>query len=288
MCGVCKNQRALAMGAEIVDFMVQKGHWPPMYKSEDDVLRTEEKLARRLREIQGGLEGTFIEAIRQLGYLPSSPADQMELISRILDEPMDDMVENITDLSLDAAKIGRQMTFDDFVAQGLQASFSDFDRTVMNSLRDKVYTFSKDTASRIKGDFRKTLANGYADGLGIDDVVQNLRSDFQNLRDHRLQTIARTEIQGGQNEGSHATMEEHGIEYEQWLTARDSRVRDEPVASHVILHGEVVRTGEAFSNGLLYPGDRSGIIEEWINCRCRTRPYIPKPDEIITVTPYYP
>jgi len=38
-----------------------------------------------------------------------------------------------------------------------------------------------------------------------------------------------------------------------------------------------VRVGEPFSNGLYYPGDRSGgdgTIREWINCRCRLVPFL--------------
>jgi hypothetical protein len=40
------------------------------------------------------------------------------------------------------------------------------------------------------------------------------------------------------------------------------------------MHGQIVRVGDQFSNGLRYPGDRTGEIAEWINCRCTTVPFI--------------
>lgn len=129
-----------------------------------------------------------------------------------------------------------------------------------------------------------TLTKGYLDGLGIDEVAVLLRDDFKNLRDYRLRNIARTEIQTAQNYGTYETLKEYRLNYKQWITVDDTRVRH----SHAILHGEVVKTDERFSNGLLYPGEREGPIEEWVNCRCRIVPYIPRSNELILTTPYYP
>ncbi|WP_297981539.1 phage minor head protein [uncultured Methanobrevibacter sp.] len=82
--------------------------------------------------------------------------------------------------------------------------------------------------------------------------------------------IARTEINSPQNEGAFSVYDELGVEYHMWWTGQDNRVRD----SHAPLHGHIVAVGNTFSNGLLFPGDKSGPIKEWINCRCTTLPYI--------------
>ena len=67
-----------------------------------------------------------------------------------------------------------------------------------------------------------------------------------------------------------------GVEYSMWITAGDDKVRgndERDLADHVALNGEITRLGDKFSNGLFYPGEPSGPIEEWINCRCAEAPY---------------
>ena len=61
-----------------------------------------------------------------------------------------------------------------------------------------------------------------------------------------------------------------------WVTAHDDRVRglkETDTADHVELDGEIIRLGDTYSNGLKYPGDTDGPIEEWINCRCANAPF---------------
>jgi hypothetical protein len=42
----------------------------------------------------------------------------------------------------------------------------------------------------------------------------------------------------------------------------------------VEVDGEIIPMGGTYSNGLQYPGDMSGPIEEWINCRCSNAPFV--------------
>ena len=201
------------------------------------------------------------------------------------------MRDIIANEGVEGAEIGRQLTLEEIAQQGLEVSFDAFSDGLKRELRDKFYTFSEETMNNIIGDFKETLSNAEDEGVGIDETARRLRRDFSNLRDHRLRLIARTEIQGGQNEGINETMIEQGVEFKQWLTVGDSQVRGNDPRDefdHVVLHGEVVRRNEPFSNGLMFPTDRNGDIGDWINCRCRMRPYIPKRNENILTTPYYP
>lgn len=139
-----------------------------------------------------------------------------------------------------------------------------------------MYTFSQSSIEALVGDVAESLSRSYEQGLGIRDAANELREVFQGLKGSRLRLIARTEINQAQNESAQRTMEGFGVQYKQWLTARDSRVRGHDPrdkANHIKLHGEVVGIHERFSNGLYIPGDRTGPIVEWINCRCRVRPY---------------
>src|SRR5690606_13804045 len=211
----------------------------------------------------------------------------MRFVSRIFEIPFREMRTVIADESVKGAELGRQLTFEDLLESGFKIDFKQFSDEIRKKLWEKSYEFSEDTFSKIEGDFVKTLAKGYEEGLGIDEVARNLREDFKNLRDYRLRTIARTEIQGAQNEGANETMREYGVRYKQWLTVDDDRVRGnnpKDEYDHGYLDGQVVEFDEPYSNGMMYPGDRSGDTGAWINCRRRERPYIPRKDEIILTT----
>ncbi|MGP4041905.1 phage head morphogenesis protein [Gracilibacillus sp. D59] len=287
-----KRSIAQALDEQIVHFLVKHNQLPAFKDREDEIEAIERKLTNRLVRLQTGLESSFIQAIRERGYIPASEAEQNQLIDLILTTPFEEMQEAIADNSLESSEVGRQLTMEDIVQQGMEITFSSFSEDVQEMLWNRTYQFSADTFTRIKGDFIKTLNGGVSEGLGIDDIADRLRTDFSNLRHHRLQIIARTEVQGAQNEGINETMRDFNVRYKQWITVGDSRVRGREAddrADHVSLHGQVVKFDETFTNGLMHPLDRSrGRIADWINCRCRMRPYIPKQGEVIMTTPYYP
>jgi hypothetical protein len=75
--------------------------------------------------------------------------------------------------------------------------------------------------------------------------------------------------------------EEMNVNYTQWVAAHDNRVRLSHRASFskngihgTGVDGEIIPMGGQYSNGLQYPGDTSGPIEEWINCRCSNAPFV--------------
>lgn len=291
MCKMCEPTTQQKMSLKVVKFLSKHGNYPAIKDVDDRILQSENRLNNKLRRLQSGLEAEFIRALRERGYLPKGNREVRRFVSRILDVPFNDMKTVIADESVMGAELGRQITFEELLEEGMNFDFRNFADEVKNKLWEKTYQFSADTFMRIEGDFIKTLTDGEFEGLGIDEVARNLRHDFKDLRENRLKNIARTEIQGAQNEGSHQTMLDYGVRYQQWLTVGDDRVRGNhpnDIYDHVYLHGQVVEVGETFSNGLEYPGDRSGDIGDWINCRCRKRPYIPKRGEVILTTPYYP
>ena len=279
------------MSRKVVDFLSKYGNMPAIKEVDERILKAEERLNNKLLKLQAGVEAEFIRALRERGYIPGNYRERMRFVSRIFEIPFREMRTVIADESVEGAELGRQLTFEDLLEAGFKIDFKQFSDEVRKKLWEKSYEFSEETFSKIEGDFVQTLAKGYEEGLGIDEVARNLREDFKNLRDYRLRTIARTEIQGAQNEGSNETMREYGVRYKQWLTVDDDRVRGnnpKDEYDHVYLHGQVVEFDEPYSNGMMYPGDRSGDIGDWINCRCRERPYIPRKGEIILTTPYYP
>jgi SPP1 gp7 family putative phage head morphogenesis protein len=266
----------------LVDFLVEVGSLPAYATKASWQEEAEKKLAQKLQRLFGKAFQSMINEVKRRG-IPDSDSTKQELIESLI-PPQQRFSETIADDAIVAANHGRAVTVSDLQRAGWKISFGNFDSRAVERLREETFKASKDTLERLKGNIMDTLANLQKEGKGTDEVARNLRQHLTGIDEHRLATIARTEINSAQGWGSNRTMVEYGAEYKQWLASSTGPVRD----SHQMLHGCVIRVGERYPNGLQYPGDRSGDIAEWINCRCRERVYIPRRGEVITSTPYWP
>jgi len=137
-------------------------------------------------------------------------------------------------------------------------------------LLGRTFTASKRTLARVTRNINEILTKGYTSGKGINVIAQAMTTRFNQLETWEAKRIARTEIHNAHNNAVMKTYETLGVEYTQWVAADDDRTRD----SHVELNGEIIPMGGTYSNGLQYPGDTNGDIEEWINCRCSNAPFV--------------
>lgn len=137
-------------------------------------------------------------------------------------------------------------------------------------LLERTKIFSKRTLARVTSDINQLLTTGYTEGKGINFVAQTITKRFNQLETWEAKRIARTEIHNAHNNAVMKTYEALNVEYTQWIAADDDRTRE----SHVEVDREIIPMGGTYSNGLAYPGDTSGDIEEWINCRCSNAPYV--------------
>lgn len=170
-----------------------------------------------------------------------------------------------------AMQNGRKTTVDLLnIVTDKKYTLFDFDKRIYTNLANQTFIASQRTLERVRGNIMKNISKSYQEGLGINDAARNLKKEFKKIRTYETTRIARTEINGAQNAGAYQTYLDYDINYHQWWTGRDGRVRD----SHRALQGEIVKVGTPFSNGLLRPGDRTGSIKEWIHCRCTTVPYL--------------
>ena len=148
---------------------------------------------------------------------------------------------------------------------------------VHENLETRTYQLSEKTLSRVDSQIKDIIVNGYEEGMGIDKVSRDIRRRFGQLKTWESVRIARTEIHNSQCLGVIKGYDDMGVEYIQWSTSRDSRVRGlkpKDSADHIHMEGEIIRMGGAFSNGLMYPGDMAGPAAEIINCRCQALPFI--------------
>ena len=149
-------------------------------------------------------------------------------------------------------------------------------RGAEEDLFERIFIASQATMARVEQSIMTIILDGYKSGKGIDYVANELNKRFDQLTTWESKRIARTEIHNSHNAAVMNTYEDLGVEYTMWITAHDDRVRGlkpTDTADHVELDGEIIRVGDTYSNGLKYPGDTDGPIEEWINCRCANAPY---------------
>ena len=139
-----------------------------------------------------------------------------------------------------------------------------------DKLSNDTFTASEHTLNRVDDNINQILTDGYREGKGINDVSRRITERFDQLRTWEATRIARTEIHTAQNMGMMSSYESLGVEYTQWKAAHDKRTR----ISHRDIDGEIIPFGGMYSNKLKFPGDKSGKIEEWINCRCSNAPYV--------------
>ena len=150
-------------------------------------------------------------------------------------------------------------------------------RGAEEDLLNNVFIASQATLARVDTSIKTLLTEGYQSGKGINYVSNLLIKRFDQLQTWEAKRIARTEIHNSHNTAVMDTYQELGVEYTMWITAHDDRVRglkETDTADHAILDGEIIPIGNEYSNGLKFPGDTDGPIEEWINCRCSNAPFV--------------
>jgi HK97 family phage portal protein len=120
---------------------------------------------------------------------------------------------------------------------------------------------------------REAIVTGIQNGETMDEIADRIADIFNFADEYRALRIARTETIGTSNMAALDSLIANDVEYKEWFTALDERVRP----SHQALHGQIVRVLDHFTSPLtgaaiLYPGDPDAPPEETINCRCTIVP----------------
>lgn len=235
--------------------------------------------AELTRKLQGTMRGAFNEVVNEVLRKKNIPVDSMSRrqLTEAIIQRQGDIQESLETACNRSAEWGRTRASNHLKKHGVEVDIAKTNNRVKRMIRNQALGTSERIAKRGRDKVYESLMQSYDEGLGIDDAAERLRESLDDYTENELRTVARTEINGAQNAGSHSANEDAGIEYEQWWTGDDERVRgNDPhdEADHVKMHGQIVKTGDRFSNGLMFPGDRDGDIKQWINCRCRVLPFI--------------
>jgi HK97 family phage portal protein len=141
---------------------------------------------------------------------------------------------------------------------------------------EHINLFARQIARTGSNAIQRIVENGLVQGFTIDDIASDISEAFA-FSPQRALMIARTESTNAANLGAqraYAEAEADGIKVQkQWLSSRDSKVRD----SHAALDGQTVGANENFVNETgdeaAYPAG-FGIASEDINCRCTMIPIV--------------
>ena len=119
-----------------------------------------------------------------------------------------------------------------------------------------------------KSKVNSAITQGILQGKPIKDVAKNLESVTDMNKNAAIRN-ARTMNTYARNAGrlkSYERADKLGVKTRKmWLATLDGRTRH----SHRMMDREIVELDEAFSNGLMEPGDPDGAGGEIYNCRCR-------------------
>jgi len=153
-----------------------------------------------------------------------------------------------------------------------------FDKEMRNIVETKagikITSITGTTKDKWQGLIREILAEGNADGLGIEKIKQNIVKGLgDNIRGNayaRARAIAQTEMISASNQASMAAAKSTGYETRKfWSTSGLSDVRESHrAAENQSSQVNGLKENEPFVNGLMYPGDPNGLPKEVINCRC--------------------
>ena len=138
------------------------------------------------------------------------------------------------------------------------------DPKVSSRLKRYKFEASEKTKARVTEDINNILGEAYREGWGPRHVGEKIQERFNQLSGYEARRIAQTELNTTRNMVQYNRLKDDEMPYKIWHSAHDARTRK----SHLDVDEEIVPIDEKFSNGLMYPGDKSGPIREWVNCRC--------------------
>lgn len=187
---------------------------------------------------------------------PEDEARMQRLYQRLVEERMDEGLDEVAAMTGSALQV--ELAYHN-------ARVSEFIRARMELTRR---AFQIDTYTAI----RASLADGIVAGESLSQLTARVEALQSDIVASKSLTIARTEAVSGFNFATaEAWIQSDIVESQEWLTARDSAVRED----HAAADGQTVKLGEYFDIGgsaMLYPGDPAGGPDQTCNCRCVTLP----------------
>lgn len=241
---------------------------------ERQVIRKRLTLIKKGRAVfASAIRDQYQQAIRAVGIYPLEQLKEC-IRAEITEEPIQKAFERMYVQAVDIADIWRKHLLPP-TKQDTETMWGNYTAA---QLRE--YARSR-TGRRIKGiteTTRERVSNAinYAmeSGGSVEDMTKTityfLRNDYKEFTTVRARMIAQTEMVTASNEASILAGQSTGLEMRKfWSTSGLPNVRESHMAAEIDSNDVGgYSDGEAFSNGLQYPGDPSGDASEVCNCHC--------------------
>jgi len=154
--------------------------------------------------------------------------------------------------------------------------YEPWNQQVQSKIEEQTQESVDTILSTTQTEVKQTIEEAKADGMGKEAILSELGETYSKFEGYRTSFIARSEVHSAAQMGlNDAATKSQAVKKKKWISSRDSRVRD----SHqpgMGVDGQVRPMKQPFdlSGGqLMYPGDQSGPVDEWVNCRC-TNSYV--------------
>jgi hypothetical protein len=240
----------------------------------------EVKYAPKVRKALNSIVAKAIADLRSGGYKEAINRLHSEVGNKALPPVIESLYKEV---GLRHARLtSRRVVADQKKGLGFNEVWTNF---IINYLRQHlIEKITFDVSATTRRMLLRVLSAGVASGMGIDDMVSELK-DWDITR-RQAARIVRTEVNTAANVG--ATAQEETSEYEQqkeWISVTEYRTRGrnpKDHANHIALNGTRIDAGDEFvdprnKDRLKFPGDPNGRAESIINCRCQVA-YVNKRD----------
>lgn len=253
-----------------------------------DVSAKSEKLYNDIAELTDALDNVEDEAerevlksrIRSKVYQKNYQDSLKSQINGILDNMHEAEYKTVSEYLDKCYEDGFCGAMYDLQGQGIPFSFPIDQEAVTRAVQidskisNGLYSHMGEDVAQLKKHITAQVSRGIATGMSYSQIARNLSGKMVGNYGKSggslayAQRIARTEghriqVQGAFDACTEAKAKGADV-VKQWDSTLDARTRD----SHSAVDGEVKELEEAFSNGLMFPGDPSGTAAEVVNCRC--------------------
>jgi len=229
-----------------------------IYKLKNEIIKVFQKWQTNIMTSFWGSDFDGL-IIKSSSGIPQELEDK--LIAMVPVEELNEVIRESFNQGIKIETINHSVKFDD----GL-IDWTLYDKRTSKFLDNYTFKASQKTLDRINGgNILGLIKDQNEKGGDINDMIHSIHKSFQEFSDYEAERIARTETLRARNFARFMSLkEDFNVDKKTWQTHIDGRQRK----SHEKLHLETVPIDEPFPNGLMFPGDPSGIPSEVINCRC--------------------
>lgn len=244
-------------------------------KFEIKFIRMRNAIERKgIRMIKSALVDQYKEFLDKADNLPPSMWTSVTLSEEPINKffkqfyPMSSMLGGLVRKNMISQKSDEDDLYESMYQQYLQQLVGTQD------YMKRISSITSTSKDRINTVLQDLFTDAELDGWGVDktrrELVKRIGDQIKGNVTARAQSIAQTEMISASNQASKYAADSTGLEYRKfWSTSHLQGIR----SSHIAAEQDSISRGglkpaERHINGLLYPGDPSGSVEEIVNCRC--------------------